>query len=248
MVNVTLQKRIAQSAQLLTVFMGDSITEGQYVSPPHRWVDIVSDELVKSYLDCPVSLAFVTRGVSGETTRQGLERFPADVQSHSPDLVTIQFGLNDCNCWATDFGLPRVSEAAYRANLIEMIDRSRQFGAQQIILANNHTTLRHKPLPNGRTLEDQRKTYNLIVAEVARDTGVRFCDIDAEFAGLSRRELAGELVPYPDWLHLSPSGHRRYASTILPCVASRLREIARARGIKMSREKTASNERQIRNG
>jgi lysophospholipase L1-like esterase len=216
---------------LTVVFMGDSITEGQYVSPPHRWVDIVSGELVKSYLDSPLSLVFVTRGVSGETTRQGLERFPADVQSHTPDLVTIQFGLNDCNCWATDFGLPRVSEAAYRANLIEMIDRSRRFGAEKIILSNNHTTLRHKSLLNGRTLEDQRKTYNLIVADVARDTGVQFCDIDGEFIGLSRRELEGELLPYPDWLHLSQSGHLRYASKILPYVASGLREIAMTRGI-----------------
>ena len=115
--------------------------------------------------------------------------------------------------------------------LIEMIDRSRRFGAEKIILSNNHTTLRHKPLLNGRTLEEQRKTYNLIVAEVARDTGVQFCDIDAEFAGLSRRELEGELLPYPDWLHLSQSGHRRYASKILPYVASGLREIAMTRGI-----------------
>jgi lysophospholipase L1-like esterase len=228
---VTSEPKVLKPAQLLTVvFMGDSITEGQYVSPPHRWVDIVSSELVKSYLDSPLSVIFVTRGVSGETTRQGLERFPSDLQAHTPDLVTIQFGLNDCNCWATDFSLPRVSEAAYRANLIEMSERSRRFGAERIILSNNHQTLRHKPLLNGRTLEDQRKTYNLIVANVAREMGVQFCDIDAEFRDLSRRELEDELMPYPDWLHLSISGHRRYAKKILPYVASGLREIASARG------------------
>jgi acyl-CoA thioesterase-1 len=215
---------------ITVVFMGDSITEGQYVSPPDRWVDIVANELVKSYLDSQLSIVFVTRGVSGETTRQGLERFPADVQAHTPDLVTIQFGLNDYNCWATDFGLPRVSEAAYRANLIEMVDRSRRFGAEKIILSNNHTTLRHKPLLNGKTLEEQRKVYNAIVAGVAQETRVQFCDIDSEFAGLARRELEGELLPYPDWLHLSHSGHQRYARKILPYVASELREIAKARG------------------
>jgi acyl-CoA thioesterase-1 len=214
---------------LTVVFMGDSITEGQYVSPPHRWVDIVSNEIVKSYLSSPVSIVFVTKGISGETTRQGLERFPADVQSHTPDLVTIQFGLNDCNCWATDFGLPRVSEAAYRANLIEMIDRSRRFGAEKIILSNNHTTLRHKPLLNGRTLEEQRRTYNAIVADVARETNVQFCDIESEFTELLRRELEGELLPYPDWLHLSRSGHQRYAKKILPYVATGISEIAKAR-------------------
>ena len=211
--------------------MGDSITEGQYVHPPYRWVDIVSGELTKSYLESALNVIFVTRGVSGETTRQGLEQFPADVQSHTPDLVTIQFGLNDCNCWATDLGLPRVSEAAYRANLVEMIDRSRKFGAEKIILSNNHPTLRVKSLLNGRTLEDQRKVYNLIVADVARETGVQFCDIESEFSDLSRRELEAELLPYPDWLHLSHSGHQRYARKILPYIASGVREIASSRGL-----------------
>jgi hypothetical protein len=52
---------------------------------------------------------------------------------------------------------------------------------------------------------------------------VQFCDIESEFAGLSRRE--GELVPYPDWLQLSHSGHQRYARKILLYVAFGLREI-----------------------
>jgi hypothetical protein len=64
------------------------------VSPPDRWVDIVASELVKSYLDSQLSIVFVTRGISGETTRQGLERF------HTPYLLTIQFGLNDYRFWA----------------------------------------------------------------------------------------------------------------------------------------------------
>jgi hypothetical protein len=71
----------------------------------------------------------------------------------------------------TDFGLPRVSEVAYRANLIEIIDRSRRFGAEKIILLNNHTTLRHKSLLNGKTLDKQRKVYNAIVVEVRKEQG-----------------------------------------------------------------------------
>jgi hypothetical protein len=95
----------------------------------------------------------------------------------------------------------------------------------KIILLNNHTTLRYKSLLNGRTLDEQCKLYNAIVAEVAQETGVQFCDIDSEFAGLSRREFEGELVPYPDWLHLSHSGRQRYAREILLYVAFGLREI-----------------------
>jgi len=217
---------------ITVVFFGDSITEGQYVAAPGRWVDIVSGRLLLRYLDHPLNLQLLVRGVSGETTRQALERFPRDVQAHAPDVVTVQFGLNDCNCWLTDHGLPRVSEAAYRANLVEMIARARRFGAQEIILSNNHTTLRHKKLLDGLTLEQRRRRYNEIVAEVAAETGVTFCDIDSGFAGLDADALSKQLLPYPDWLHLSEAGHRIYASLIGPFVERAVEKVLAARELR----------------
>lgn len=217
------------------VFMGDSITDGQYVSTPHRWVDIVSSSITRQYINEVINLVFVVRGVSGETTRQGLERFPRDVQEHHPDIVSIQFGLNDCNCWATDYGLPRVSEAAYRANLIEMIVRARRFGAERIILSNNHTTLRQKPLLCDRTLEEQRKRYNVIVEEVARETEVTFCDIDEAFRGMTTSELGNLLLPYPDWLHLSHEGHKVYAQKIQPYIEAAVADVVKLRAASVKR-------------
>src|SRR5215471_1793010 len=150
------------------LFMGDSITFGQYVTPTLRWSDLVASRVNRAFeCDEGESLSFYNHGISGETTRQGLERYPRDVQNVHSDVMTLQFGLNDCNCWETDRGLPRVSQMAYRANLIEMIDRARHFGTQQIILSTNHCTLRHKKLANSRTLEENRILYNTIVREVA---------------------------------------------------------------------------------
>lgn len=206
----------SQPLAVTIVLMGDSITAGQYVDPPERWSARVADALTRQYLQTPVNLHIVPRGVSGETTRQGLERFPQDVQQHFPDIMSLQFGLNDCNCWVTDRGLPRVSEAAYRANLIEMVERARRFGARHVILATNHPTLRHKILLGGESLERRRCRYNRHVREVAALTGVELCDIAAAFAGLDPHELAKMLLPYPDQLHLSPAGHRRYGNAILP--------------------------------
>ncbi|HEV8678170.1 MAG TPA: SGNH/GDSL hydrolase family protein [Stellaceae bacterium] len=224
---------MARAERLITiVFFGDSITEGQYVTPPLRWVDIVSGGLQLRYRDDPFNLLVLVRGVSGETTRQALERFPRDLQAHTPDIVTLQYGLNDCNCWLTDHGLPRVSEAAFRANLVEMIERARRFGAREIILSNNHPTLRHKPLLDGLTLEQRRRRYNEIVADVAAETGVTSCDIEAGFAGLDDAALAGQLIPYPDLLHLSEAGHRRYASLIGPYVERAVEEIMAARELR----------------
>ena len=198
------------------VFMGDSITFGQFVDPALRWTTLVGDALIVEYLSTPINFHILNKGVSGETTRQALERFPSDVQMHRPDIVTIQFGLNDCNCWVTDAGLPRVSEAAYRANLIEMIERTRRFGARSIVLSTNHPTLRHKTLLSGDSLDSRRRRYNEHVREVASLTGAELCDVEEQFAHLDNHALTEMLLPYPDQVHLSIEGHRRYAGCIRP--------------------------------
>jgi acyl-CoA thioesterase I len=203
---------------LTIIFMGDSITLGQYVDLGLRWTSLVSNALIADYLPTPVNFFILNRGVSGETTRQGLERFPADVQQHRPDIITLQFGLNDCNCWVTDAGLPRVSEAAYRANLIEMIERAKRFGARHIILATNHPTIRHKILLSGDSLETRRRRYNDRMREVAAVAAVQLCDIEEGFAHLDEQKLAGMLLPYPDQLHLSSEGHKLYADCIRPYI------------------------------
>ena len=101
------------------ICIGDSITYGQNVRADEAW---------------PAVLARLTghdvrnAGVCGDTTRLGLERFPKDVQLHNPDVVVIQFGHNDANCWETDNGLPRVSEDAYAANIREMLARAGKVG------------------------------------------------------------------------------------------------------------------------
>ena len=203
--------------QITIVFMGDSITEGQYVHHSLRWTELVSAHLRRKFQRDSNDLHFFfNRGVSGETTRQALERFPRDVQNARPDIMTLQFGLNDCNCWDSDMGLPRVSEPAYRANLTEMIHRARHFGAQHIICSTNHPTLRHKKLACGESLEVRRERYNDIVREVVAATAVTLCDIDEAFRRRSSHDTLPELLlPEPDGLHLSPAGHRLYSEVIL---------------------------------
>ena len=197
--------------------MGDSITEGQYVDHQHRWSELVSRkirEIFSPRLE-PDALHFFNRGISNETTRQGLERFPRDVQVLKPSIITIQFGLNDCNCWETDNGLPRVSEKAYEANLTEMVQRAKTFGAEKIILSTNHPTLRHKILASGKTLEEGRKIYNQIIREVASSEQVTLCDMELAFKDVESGNLSQMLLPEPDLLHLSIDGHKKYAAVIL---------------------------------
>jgi lysophospholipase L1-like esterase len=204
--------------QLMTpiriVFMGDSITAGQYVDPSKTWTAHVEGRLHRRF--GADNIVTVTRGVSGETTRQGLERFPASVQNEAPDIVTIQYGLNDCNCWQTDKGLPRVGLRAYMANLAEMIDRSRRFGAREIILMTNHRTLRRTVMVSGEVFEDASIRYSHAAREVANEAGVTLCDQLFAFTPLTDDELNAMLLPPPDSIHLSETGHVFYGDNLYP--------------------------------
>jgi len=200
------------------VCMGDSITFGQHIPPDQRWTAHVERMLHSRF--GAANITVVTNGVSGETTRQGLERFPAAVQAEQPDILAIQFGLNDCNCWQTDSGLPRVSLHAFKANLMEMVERGRRFGAREIILSTNHRTLRRSAMVSGEVYEDANARYSQATREVALETGTSLCDILVAFAPFSDDQLDHLLLPPPDSLHLSVAGNVVYADAIYPHLES----------------------------
>lgn len=211
------------------VFMGDSITAGQYVDHDRRWTSLISDRLDAATADTQVHAVVANRGISGETTRQGLLRFANDVQAIQPDILTLQFGMNDANCWLTDRGLPRVSEGAFRANLHEMVVRARHFGTRHIALVTNHCSLRRKVLLNGRTFEQCNERYSEIIREVAADEEVTLCDVRAVFEQFSQAELENLLLSGPDHIHLSDEGHRVYADAVWEFVDTAVKAIPRSK-------------------
>lgn len=203
-------------------FFGDSICFGQGVSPHRTWVGMLSAELDRRY-GSDHSLLVQNPSVNGNTTRMALERMPYDVQSHAPDILYIQFGMNDCNCWQTDRGHPRTSPAAFAANLNEMIDRGRRFGARQVILGTNHPTTRTTaPLANStRTYDEANRAYNEITRAVAREQAALLADAEAAFDSAVRAGQATlDALVLADQLHLSEQGHLIYFQDRLPVLAT----------------------------
>ena len=94
------------------VCLGDSCTFGQNVRYDEAWPHVLAQMTGHDVRNM---------GVCGDTTRLGLERFHRDVELQDPDVVVLQFGHNDVNEWD---GRPRVSENAYRANIVELKVRS----------------------------------------------------------------------------------------------------------------------------
>jgi len=166
---------------------------GEYVSPHLHWVTTLSREL-------PDWLV-MNQSVPGDTTRMALERMPGDVQKYHPDVLVVQFGMNDCNHWETDEGLPRVSELAYEYNLREIARRGLRFGAESVMFLTSHPTLK------GDEYEKQRSHYNRIVRAVDYADVI---DVERQFG------CPDELLE--DQIHLSARGHEVYHHIVGPRV------------------------------
>lgn len=210
------------------VYVGDSITFGQYVDPKLRWTSLIDSQFYREYESSPVHVFSSNRSGPGDTTRMGLEKFPADVQRSAPDVLFIDYGMNDCNCWSTDHGLPRVSEAAFRANLLEMVARGRVFGASQVILATKSRSLKRKVMLSGEAYEDANGRYSQIIRDVAQEAKATLFDVRPFFDRLGPAELEPMLLPYPDVIHLSAAGHQWYAELVWPVLHGAV-EIAAAK-------------------
>jgi lysophospholipase L1-like esterase len=103
-------------------------------------------EIKEVYSDClPAALAshgtravVINAGIGDTTTRQAVARLDHDVRRHHPDLVVVQFGINDS--WIdVDEGKtkPRLTRAEFRHNLTLIAGRLKQDGAQVILMTPN---------------------------------------------------------------------------------------------------------------
>lgn len=215
--------------ELRFAFFGDSICVGQGVSPHLTWAVRLAALIDVELAAAGRRVCVLNPSINGDTTRKALERMAFDIQAGGVDAILIQFGLNDANRWETDRGLSRVSEAAFAANLHEMIARARAFGARPVLVNTNHPTTRdstcfvHYPA----TYEAGNRRYNDIIRRVAaEDGGVVLTDMAEVFArkAASGTPLASLLLD--DGLHLSVAGHEVYLEALSSPVLAAARQIA----------------------
>jgi len=206
--------------KLRVTFFGDSICTGQHVAIHQGWVTRTSLGLSKIMNSSQGEIVVTNSSVNGRTTRQALETMAYELQSHSPEIVIIQFGMNDCNYWASDKGLPRVSHPSFSANLSEIIQRSFHYGAKRVFLNTNHpTTLTSRTFPHTETTyQASNADYNKAIRNVAESSGATLNDVENHFLALidqNEVKLCDMLLP-EDQLHLSSIGHDAYYSFIYP--------------------------------
>ncbi len=214
-------KRDEHIEKLKVTFFGDSIFFAQGVSIYHGWVTRLAKFLDEKSNYLKGKIIVTNTSVNGRTTRQALEDMPYSVQSHAPDILIIQFGLNDCNFWESDRGVPRVSLEAYKANLNEMVERALLFGSKKIFLNNNHPTARNHLISTTLrfSYEESNRRYCDAVADLAVTLPkcVSFQNIYEHFnTVLIDKDEKIEKFLLDDGLHLNELGHQIYFDLMAP--------------------------------
>ena len=183
-------------ARVSIVTLGDSITAGFAVHRgfPSFWKQMLAEK----YPDAVVEM--INSGISGDTSMDGLARLDWAVLSYEPDLVTINFGINDC---VLGLGLEELE-----MNLVEMVRRIRAGPGSEVLLLSS------QPLetpPYDRLVPD----YYQAVERVAKEMNVGFVDV---YGAWMKRVQAGmplDSLILPGLDHPNEAGYRIIAEELM---------------------------------
>ena len=179
---------------------GDSVTGVYYHTGGRRaWCDLVGLALRRIYPGARVEM--INAGVSGNSTADGLRRMETDVLRHHPQLIMAMFGLND---------VTRVSPEDFRANLRQIVQRSRQVGAEVILMTPNFVGAGDPIRPPAKAA-----AYAQITREVGRELGVPVTDTFCAFEAVQAKDHHAWIGMMSDAIHPNMRGHKLLAEEVV---------------------------------
>ena len=144
--------------QVQIVAFGDSISAGFAVRKgfDHFWLEMLKEKYPQA------EIAIKNEGVCGATSFDGLARLDWSVIAHSPDLVTVNFGINDMY-----MGI-RLGE--FKSNVIEITEKIIEGSKSEILLLSSEPLLTPK-------FDKIVLSYYQTLEDVAEEMEVGFVDV-----------------------------------------------------------------------
>ncbi|MCA9055331.1 MAG: hypothetical protein KDA75_15930, partial [Planctomycetaceae bacterium] len=204
------------------VAFGDSTTA------PRGELTVYSDILQKELATKGMAVRVINAGVGGNHTELARARFEQDVLARQPDVVVIQFGINDSavDVWREPAAAePRVSLSDYEQNLRHFIDVLNDKDVRVLLMTPNPLRwtdkLREmygKP-PYVPDDEDgfsvMLKEYAGTVRRVAESTHVELIDVYQAFEQYGRMENRSVDDLLLDGMHPNERGQRLVADLLM---------------------------------
>jgi len=177
------------------VALGDSITDGYGVS--RGFVSFLVERMSKARPG--LEFTTINAGSSGDNTNDAVHRLQRDVLDHDPDLVTINFGVNDAFSW--------VSAEKFGSNLAAMVDIIKENGCPRIILVSSEVI----PEPQA---ELQVQPYWEKMRQVAEEAGIVYADANGHWQSLLDSGIDQWTLIIPGDMHPNEEGHRVIADAV----------------------------------
>lgn len=176
------------------VAYGDSITEMP------GWVSMLKSEL---------GTEVINAGVSGDTTLLAIKRIENDVLAHNPDIVIMNFGMND-HAEVISTKQPLVPIRTYETTYRSMIKKILKTGAKIVLVTHNGVCTEngfYSPGLYGLDYgSDTMHDYFDVVKSLADEFDLGLIDI----YDLSVKEGLNKVCLQYDGIHLSTHGQQKY--------------------------------------
>lgn len=186
-------------SRIVYVAFGDSITDGYGVL--RGFVSYLVEMISRAHPG--LELSTINTGLSGDNSGDAIYRLQRDVLDHVPDLVTVNFGVNDAFSW--------VSVEKFGSNLEEMVDAIRENGCSRIVLVSSEVI----PEPNA---EKKVLPYWEKMRQVAERMGVVYADANGRWRKLLEEGTDQWSLIIPGDMHPNEEGHRVIADAVFEAI------------------------------
>jgi acyl-CoA thioesterase I len=190
------RRDIESGADATIVCFGDSITAGYAVR--RGFPSFLLESLRQRFPDSKIEM--INSGISGDTSQDGLSRLDWAVLSYEPDLVTINFGINDC--------VLGLSLEEFEMNLVVMVRRIRAGPDSEILLLSSQPL--ESPPYDQRVLD-----YYQTVETVAKEMNVGFVDVYGAWMKRVRAGMPLDSLILPGLDHPNEAGYRIIAEELM---------------------------------
>ena len=210
---------------------GDSVTQGTpQVHPEETFPRLLERRLRSRFAQQRLFFQVINSGVGGENTAEGLARIRTDVLDHGPQIVIVEFGLNDVR-YEPEKHIP---VPQFVENLGRIAAAVQEIGSLMVLTTPNPIINERHPYSQAVDHYGRWGGCNQALAEYVegvREAGriipARVCDIyeafitkavEAEFRGETpdHRDLLS-LQPYisfEDGVHPTPTGQKLIAQEL----------------------------------
>lgn len=222
----------------LVAFLGDSIT--QHLVAVSDWMETQTDGLPPIgthvtvdrhenrgwtvLLENRIHLAYPERrirylnaGIGGNSSRQMLARFDADILKHRPQWLLLSAGVVEVRrTYQPDREQDRVSLDEYATNLITMTNKALGTDIQVILL---EPTPHARPVTDGlpdvtlQEINTLTRQYASVMRQISQELKVEFVSLFEIFLDVEHR-LSGKASLYADDVHLSARGDLLYSQLV----------------------------------